>query len=93
MRYDEAELRRRMLKLRRKDYDSMILSLMHVIVRLEDVCRLPGSEGAVEEMAEADANGLLDVYRLLRGLTRQEKVDPEPEQREIYEEALDEIRQ
>lgn len=69
MRYDEAELRRRMLKLRRNEYDKMILSLMHVIVRLEDVCRLSGSEGAVEEMAEADANGLLDVYRLLHGLT------------------------
>ena len=93
MRYDEAELRRRMQKLRRNEYDKMILSLMHVIVRLEDVCRLSGSEGAVEEMAEADANGLLDVYRLLRGLTRQGQADLVPAQREIYEEALDEIRQ
>lgn len=68
MKVNEEELIRRIRAMPAETYRTMKLSLMHAIVKLDDVREIAERTGQPGgQLAKADAEGLLEVFRLLHG--------------------------
>lgn len=68
MKVNEEELIRRIRAMPAETYRTMKLSLMHAIVKLDDVREIAERTGQPGgHLAKADAEGLLEVFRLLHG--------------------------